>query len=164
MQAIERAAGSLFAGIGMDAVADDPPLADAALAGYIHDGRAWTAECDGRPVGYALADVLDGRGHLEQVSVHPDYGRQGFGRMLIQTVIEWATAQCFPALTLLSFRNVPWNGPYYAALGFKPLPETDWMPGLTALRQHETKRGLDPEARCAMYLDLPIRDNHDVTP
>ena len=161
MQAIERAAGRLFASTGMDAVADDPPLAHAVLAAYVHGGRAWIAECGNQPVGYALADVVDGCGHLEQVSVHPDYGRRGFGRMLIQTVIEWATAQYFPALTLLTFRDVPWNGPYYAAVGFHLLPETDWMPELMALRQHEAERGLDAEARCAMYLQLPIKDNRD---
>jgi GNAT superfamily N-acetyltransferase len=164
MQAIERAAGRLFADVGMDAVAADPPLMDTVLATYINGGRAWIAECDGRSVGYALADIVDGYGHLEQVSVHPAHGRQGLGRMLIHTVIEWATARRFPALTLLTFRDVPWNRPYYAALGFHLLPEADWMPELTALRQHETERGLDPEARCAMYLKLPVKVSDAVAP
>lgn len=154
MREIERAAGRLFAGIGMDDVAADPPLERAVLAGYIENGRAWIAEIDGQPAGYAIADIVDGCGHLEQVSVRPEYGRQGLGRGLIQTVAGWARAQGSPALTLLTFREVPWNGPYYASLGFRPLADADLSPGLLALRAHESTLGLDREARFAMRLDL----------
>jgi GNAT superfamily N-acetyltransferase len=154
MQAIERAAGRLFADIGMHDVAAHPPLERAVLVRYVRDGRAWVAEVDGQPRGYALADIVDGLGHLEQVSVHPAYGRQGLGRALIRTVIGWATAKGFPALTLLTFRDVPWNGPYYAAMGFQPVPDTDLSPELRALRNHEAELGLDRDARGAMCLRL----------
>lgn len=155
MQAIERAAGQLFADIGMEAIAADPPLEHTLLATYIRGGRAWVAECGKGPVGYALADVVDGCGHLEQVSVHPEYGRRGLGRMLIQTVIAWATMEKFPALTLLTFRDVPWNGPYYAAFGFQPLSDEDLPPQLLERRNHESEVGLDRDARFAMSLKLP---------
>ncbi|HEY8686400.1 MAG TPA: GNAT family N-acetyltransferase [Chloroflexota bacterium] len=155
MQAIERAAGHLFADIGMDDVAAHPPLETAVLAGYVRDGRAWIAEADREPRGYAITDVVDGRGHLEQVSVHPAYGRQGLGRMLIQTVFEWAIGQGLSELTLLTFRDVPWNGPYYASLGFHPLPDEELPPELMALRNHESDLGLDRDARFAMYVKLP---------
>jgi hypothetical protein len=37
---------------------------------YAHDGRAWVAsDAADHPVAYALADVVDGAGHVEQVSV-----------------------------------------------------------------------------------------------
>jgi len=77
MREIERAAGRLFADIGMDEVAADEPLQPDVLLEYIQAGRAWIAELEGYSVGYALADVVDGAGHLEQVSLHPDYGRRG---------------------------------------------------------------------------------------
>lgn len=106
-------------------------------------------------MGYAVVDHVDGSGHLEQVSVHPAYGRQGLGRRLIQAVEDWATAGGLPALTLLTFRDVPWNGPYYAALGFRPLADTELTPGLVALRTHENELGLERDARFAMRLNLP---------
>lgn len=154
MRDIERAAGQLFAGIGMDDVASDPGLEPSALAAYIVGGRAWITEVDGRPAGYAIVDIVDGCGHLEQVSVRPDHGRQGLGRRLVQTVADWTRGQELPALTLLTFRDVPWNAPYYATLGFRPLLDSDLTPGLQALRIHERDLGLDVNARCAMRLDI----------
>jgi len=41
LQEIERAAGSLFAPLGMDLVAEDDPPAIATLADYQREGRAW---------------------------------------------------------------------------------------------------------------------------
>lgn len=159
MQAIETAAGSLFASIGMAEVAAHPPLAAAILAQYVRAGRAWVAEVEGQPVGYALAEVIDNCGHLEQVSVHPAHGRQGLGRELIRAVIAWATARGLPALTLLTFRDVPWNGPYYASLGFRPLLESELGPELRRLRLHESELGLDRDTRFAMRLELPAIDD-----
>lgn len=157
MRTVERAAGCLFADIGMDDVAAHAPAAATVLAAYIRGGRAWIAETDEQPMGYALADVVDGCGHMEQVAVHPLYGRQGLGRMLIQAVVDWATEGGMPALTLLTFREVPWNGPYYASLGFRPLADAELGPELMALRAHESELGLDRDTRFAMRLNLPVQ-------
>lgn len=158
MREIERAAGRLFSGIGMDDVAAHVPPDPVTLGTYIQHQRAWIAAVDDQPVGYALVDVVDGCGHLEQVSVHPAFGRQGLGRMLIQSVVDWAEVRGLQAITLLTFRYVPWNGPYYASLGFGPLADAELTPGLLALRAHESERGLDRESRQAMRLDLPAQD------
>ena len=84
------------------------------------------------------------------------YGRQGLGRLLIWAVVDWATAGGLPALTLLTFREAPWNAPYYASLGFGPLADTALTPGLLALRVHGAELGLDRDARFAMRLKLPV--------
>ena len=64
---IESAAGRLFAEIGMREVADDEPLSEDSLRGYQSGGRAWVAVDDSdRPVGYLLADTLDGNAYIEQ--------------------------------------------------------------------------------------------------
>jgi GNAT superfamily N-acetyltransferase len=154
IQAIEIAAGRLFAEIGMHDVAEDGAHETAVLARYVAAGRAWIAETDGRVCGYALADVLDGAAHLEQVTVDPEWGRRGIGRRLIDAVVGWAKADGRSALTLLTFRDVAWNGPYYARLGFAELPDDRIGPELTALRRHEADLGLDVDARGAMVLLL----------
>jgi len=154
MQAIERAAGVLFRDVGMASVADDPPLEAPVLATYIADGRAWLAEIGGVPAGYALAGVVDNHGHLEQVSVDPRFARRGLGRRLVARVVAWARTRGYTTLTLLTFRTVPWNGPYYAKLGFRPLSDTDLAPELRRLRALEAEHGLDIDARHAMALDL----------
>jgi len=78
--------------------------------------------------------------------------------MLIQSVVDWAQARGLPAITLLTFRDVPWNGPYYASLGFGSLVDAELTPGLLALRAHESELGLDRQSRHAMRLDLPAQD------
>jgi len=154
MQAIEIAAGRLFAEIGMQAVADDGAHETATLARYVLGRRAWVAEVEDGVRGYALADVFDGAGHLEQVSVDPMWGRRGIGRRLVDEVAAWATGEGFRSLTLLTLRDVPWNGPYYARLGFAELPDDRLGPELAALRRHEGALGLDVHAREAMELRL----------
>ena len=54
------------------------------------------------------------------------------------------------ALTLLTFRDVAWNGPYYRRLGFAEMPDDQLDPELAALRVHEAELGLDVSIRCAM--------------
>jgi len=154
LQDIERAAGVLFGGIGMEDIAADPPLEEEVLAGYIGDGRAWVAEVEGQVVGYALADEVDGQGHLEQVSVDPAFGRRGLGRRLIETVCSWARDRGFSRLTLITFRDVPWNGPYYASLGFVVVLDDDLGPGLRELRTREAEHGLDVTARQVMAVAI----------
>jgi hypothetical protein len=53
-----------------------------------------------------------------------------------------------PALTLSTFRNVAFNGPYYARLGFRELAEL--TPGLVEIQREETAMGLDPAERVFM--------------
>lgn len=154
MQQIEIAAGSLFAEIGMHDVAEDGAHETKLLAGYVAAGRAWVAEAVGVVCGYALVDVLDAQAHLEQVTVHPEYSRRGIGRVIIDHVAEWARTQGYAAITLLTFRDVAWNGPYYRRLGFVDVADADMGPELAALRAHEAELGLDVSIRGAMRMPL----------
>jgi hypothetical protein len=101
----------------------------------------------GRPVGYAMARVIDGGGHLDQLSVVPEHGGRGLGRRLIDHVDGWAADRGLPALTLSTFRDVPWNGPWYRRLGFAVVPEGELGPGLRAVRRRERRLGLDLSRR-----------------
>ncbi|GIJ51763.1 GCN5 family N-acetyltransferase [Virgisporangium aliadipatigenens] len=148
---IERAAGECFRAVGMPEIADDEPFPVAQLAGYQRDGRAWVSVDDAdRPVAYLLADEIDGALHIEQVSVHPDAARRRLGRGLIEHAAGVAAAGGLPALTLTTFIEIPWNAPYYARLGFVPVPDAELTPGLRALRRHEAEIGLDRWPRTAM--------------
>jgi len=152
---IERAAGRLFADIAMlDIAAHQPPPVDELLA-YQRAGRAWVAvDAEDRPTGYIVADVVDGCAHVEQLSVHPDAGRQGIGARLLGTVAAWAATEGLAALTLVTFRDVAWNRPYYERLGFRALADDDLGPGLRVLRDAEPAKGLDPDQRVCMRRDL----------
>src|SRR5271165_3964159 len=70
------------------------------------------------PVGFASVEIVDGLAHLWQLSVRPSHGRRGVGTALVEAVCQWAGSQGYEAVTLTTYRDVPWNGPFYRRLGF----------------------------------------------
>jgi ribosomal protein S18 acetylase RimI-like enzyme len=152
---IEIRAGRLFADHGMPEVAAYEPWPVAALARHQEAGHAWAAVDEGgQPVGYLIAEPVDGYLHIEQVSVSPEHGRQGIGRALLERAALAAATEGFPALTLTTFVEVPWNGPYYRRCGFRFLADGEVTPGLRAVRQREAEIGLDRWPRACMRRDL----------
>lgn len=148
---IERQAGAPFRAVGMDAVADDDPPTAAELQPYVAGGRAWVAvDGSGNPIGYLIADVVDDEAHIEQVSVLPAWSRRGIGRALIERAVAWASEAGFTAVTLTTFTEVPWNGPYYERLGFEYVPPGQVGPELSAIRAEEARKGLDEWPRACM--------------
>lgn len=139
---------------GWTPVADDEPPPVAVLDGFVDDGRAWVVERDGAVVAYLIADVVEGCGHVEQVSVHPDHAGHRYGAALVEHLAAWSRDRGHPALTLTTYRDVPWNGPYYARCGFRILDGGELGPGLRAIREGEAARGLDRWPRVPMRREL----------
>ena len=94
-------------------------------------------------VGFLCLEVLDGQAHLAQVAVRPGCTGQGLGTALIAAATGWATDSEFPAMTLTTYRDVPWNAPFYARRGFRELRDAELSPKLLAVRTHEREIGLD---------------------
>lgn len=148
---VEVAAGRLFAGIGMESIADDEPPTIGELTAHCEDDTLWVAVAEDNTVaGYAMASVVDGQGHLDQVSVVPEQGRRGIGRALVERVITWAVGRGYASVTLTTFRDVEWNGPYYERLGFLTVDDSKLGPELAELRRRETADGLDVAPRVVM--------------
>ncbi len=103
-------------------------------------------------VGYLIADLVDGCAHVEQVSVLPSQRGRRIGEGLVEHLAGWARDRGLPALTLTTYRDVPWNGPHWVRLGFRELIAPG--PGLRAIREHEAARGLDVWPRLAMRREL----------
>ncbi len=153
---IEAAAGGLFADVGMTYISEHDPPPVEVLERYRRDGRAWVStDPNDWPVAYLIADRLDGNAHIEQVSVHPDSSRRGIGRSLIDHLEAWAASRGHAALTLTTFAEVPWNGPYYVRCGFTPMAGGEMGPELTARWAEERARGLGSYPRVAMI--RPVR-------
>lgn len=150
LRAIEIAAGRAFRDLGMAAIADDPPPSDAEFTDMVASGLTWVALVENEVVAYLSAEVVDGTLHIAQVSVHPDAARRAVGRALIDHAGEVCAARGLAGLTLTTFRDVPWNAPYYSRLGFRVVPESDVTPELRAIRRTEMERGLDQWPRVCM--------------
>jgi len=152
---IERAAGATFLQLDPDLFADHDPGTAADLRPYADGGRAFVSvDAHDRPVGYLILDVVDGAAHIEQVSVHPDHARNGLGRALIEHAATWASARGLRSLTLTTYVDVPWNGPYYERLGFRYVTEGEETPGLGAVRERERALGLEVWPRTSMRRSL----------
>ncbi|KOX24128.1 GNAT family N-acetyltransferase [Nocardiopsis sp. NRRL B-16309] len=129
---VSLAADTVFADAGVELPPDDPR---ALLA---HADRVLVAvDSDGRPCGLAATVVVDGHPHLEQIAVDPGHGRRGVGSALLAAVCAEAAAPGHTRITLTTFRDLPWNGPWYTARGFAPLPRAAWGPELARLWEAE---------------------------
>jgi GNAT superfamily N-acetyltransferase len=155
LREIERTSGQRYRDYGLDNIADHEPASVEVLARYTDDGRSWVAaEDSGEPIGFILVDVIDGAAHIEQVSVIPAHQGRGVGRALIEQVKGWANSKDLTALTLTTFRDIPWNRPLYKHLGFRVLAQREISPGVQAVRDLEAEHGLDPDLRVVMRLKL----------
>jgi len=147
---IEARAAQLFAPFGLGELFQPGPNRLAEIRPYFDAQRMWVAEVDDAPIGFAMATVIDGQAHLEEVDVLPEFGRQGIGSALIGRVCQWAVEQKFPAITLSTQKNIPWNLPYYEKMGFAVIAEDELTPAYQKLRDHERELGLPVEDRVIM--------------
>lgn len=155
LEAIERAAAVLLEGHAPASVlAETTERCDFEEAQT--SGRLWVALLDDTPVGFAYVEVLpSGLPHLQEIDVDPRDGRAGIGTALVRTVCAWAAHAGYRALTLTTFRHLPWNMPFYARLGFEEVLCESWSPELLAIVQDETARGLEPGTRVVMRFQVP---------
>jgi GNAT superfamily N-acetyltransferase len=102
------------------------------------------------PIAFAAVKRVGDYLHLEQISVRADRIRQGIGSRLLGEVIDYARGTL--GVTLITFRDVSWNGPWYARHGFIELPEERWSPDLRAIWDAEIDAGLhDLGSRLVMW-------------
>ena len=95
------------------------------------------------PVGFIWLTLVCGRPHVEELAVVPSAGRLGLGRRLIEAACGWAEGAGYAEITLCTFRDVRWNGPFYVSAGFAELRPEAWCPELAGIRALERENGLD---------------------
>jgi GNAT superfamily N-acetyltransferase len=149
---LEQSAGLAFkADREIAWLADAPNLSVERYREIIAEGWSWVAESEqAGPVAFAAA-TLDGEElHLWEFNVHIDHQRQGIGRVLLQRLLVEAAAAAIPAMTLTTFRDLPWNAPFYRSMGFELVGAGQLDPRLAELLAEEARRGLPAIRRCAM--------------
>lgn len=153
LQRIDLAASRLFEPTGLiDEGPDGPtPIPEAALRNGIAKKLLIVSLSDdtGFPNGFALMSRHSPDLYLDQISVDPAHGRRGIGANLLGLVIARADALKLRGVVLSTFRDLAWNGPFYARHGFVELAREDmkkWMLELETI-QSET---MDVSLRCFM--------------
>jgi GNAT superfamily N-acetyltransferase len=155
LREIEDVAGALFSGLGLidEALDVSFPLDD--LVRLVGMDQVWVGcLADGPPVGMVIASIREAAVYIEEMDVLPGHGRRGLGARLLACVCAWAKGRGHPAVTLSTFRDVPWNGPFYRKHGFRVLLPTEWTPGLQAIRAREAQHGLRVEVRVFMRREV----------
>jgi GNAT superfamily N-acetyltransferase len=148
---IEQQAASLFHGwnVPESVLEETTPLEEFQAAQAA--GLLWVAVSPQHyPVGFALVEREGNRLHLEELDVHPLHGRLGIGSALVEAVCTWAQERGYVEITLTTYRDVPWNRPFYASLGFAVMGTAELTAELRERVEAEAARGLDPTCRVVM--------------
>ena len=152
LQAIERAAATLFPEGRIPEVNDVMPIRD--LEKAKESGLLLVATSQHLAVGFAMAQEQDGLLHLAVMAVHPDYGNRGLGRKLVLALIHEAARRRHPSVTLTTFEDLPWNGPFYRKTGFRALSDSELSPSLRDILAHEERLGM--VNRVAMHYAIAV--------
>jgi len=102
----------------------------------------------GDPVGFSSLRFAGTRPLLDQVSVRPDWMRQGIGTALLRRAQHWSVRE--GELWLTTYEDVPWNRPWYERRGFRTAAPPPTALELNEILRWERKVLPRSEARIAM--------------
>ena len=140
LQEIERAADTLFPVGRLPDPDDVMPLEE--LVKAQDNGLLLVAVWEGAIAGFAVSQVSGDLLHLAEMAVHPDYGRRGIGTQLLTAVIQQAMDRDLSGVTLTTFRDLPWNTPFYEKRGFRILSNSELNPMLWEILTKEKRLGM----------------------
>ena len=148
---IERSSGAAFRQIPHLAwIADDTVTSQQRHEALIRLGAAWVShDASNMLTAFLTAEVREDVLHIWQMSVRSDQQRKGIGRNLIKAAEHWARSRHLVGLSLTTFRDVPWNAPFYRSCGFQDV-DPQFFPALQVTLEAERQAGLPIEQRCAM--------------
>jgi predicted N-acetyltransferase YhbS len=159
---IEDSAAALFLDTPYAFLVNDEPLSLDFVQQQFHAGQVWVAvDCHEIVVGYAIAREVDNTLYLQQIDVAPEHGRRGIGSALVTTVCDWAKQQSYGIVSLSTFRDLPWNAPFYSKLGFRVLDEAELTTGFQQIRIKELAAGLPISRRVVMYYEFQPPNNSE---
>lgn len=104
--------------------------------------------------GFALILPVDNRPHLLELAVAREHQGKGVGNMLLDSVIQWVIATKHNDITLTTFREIPWNMPWYQRSGFVEFVPGTERPELLTICQHEKESEVGLKPRVAMIKKL----------
>lgn len=153
---LERAAAQIFINylkqLDISEKLLDRPVPVVKLQQAQQENLLWVA-CDRNdtPIGFAYVEKLGNNWHLEELDVHPQYQKKGIGSALVKAICDRAKEMRISAITLTTFRDIPWNAPFYEKMGFAAIAFSECSPELQALVIDEDRRGLRQDKRLIMH-------------
>lgn len=102
--------------------------------------------------GFACCHLYRNFLHLDEISVHPDFGKQGLGTALVKYILEECKKRKLKACTLTTFADLNWNAPFYKKLGFNEMEKQEIPRHVAAILREERSTGL--KQRTAMIFEF----------
>lgn len=128
-----------------------PPSLSVEAYGAMIEARQCLAATSGEQViGIAAARRYGRELHLHELSVARAFQGQRIGTTLLGALKIDARNSGLRAITLHTFREIPWNAPFYARQGFVIVDDLDAHPRLAQGLQAALDAGLPRDMRCAM--------------
>ena len=106
------------------------------------------------PLGFAVSAELHGICWLKELSVDPDHGRIGVGTALLRAVEERARWALHSAVGMSTFRDVPFNAPFYRRRGYVTVPLSRAEAPIRAQVEREVPPGAQLSDRVLMLRKL----------
>jgi GNAT superfamily N-acetyltransferase len=114
-------------------------------------GHLWVAVSpDGDALGFGVVEPCGPRLHLQELDVLPEHSGRGIGTAIVSEIERWAAGHQFTELTLTTYRDVPWNGPFYIRLGFVLVADANLDAELSSRLEAEAAGGMGTMPRVAL--------------
>lgn len=146
MQEIEDDAGEIFDGLQLVEFDDLAVVSIGEHAESIEAGLSFIAEVDGRAAGFVMGVMYGADAYLHELDVERAHQKKRIGAMLVRAFNDAARAKGARVVYLSTFRDPPWNAPFYRSLGFSEVARDDYFDWM---RQIETQQ--------AEFLDISTR-------
>jgi GNAT superfamily N-acetyltransferase len=152
---IEQSAATRFLNTPYAFLLNAQPLPPDLIQQQFQTGQIWVAiHQPNTLIGYALTRPIDHTIYLQEIDIEPQHGQKGLGTALINTIKSWANQSGHTVMSLSTFRDIPWNAPFYAKLGFRILTPSELTPSFQQIRQQEQDAGLPIADRVIMQCEL----------
>lgn len=159
VRVIEREAGQRFLSTEFARHASDEPDDAFTLKARIDAGELIVACESSSPIAFVMFCVIGADVYVEEIDVLPSHAGRRIGAALLDRVACLGRERGLKALILSTFRDVPFNGPYYQRIGFYGLEDAELSPALLAIRAEHSQKGLDETQR--VFMRRKIIDGQD---
>jgi ribosomal protein S18 acetylase RimI-like enzyme len=153
---VERSAAEIFRTVNLGSLADDETtVAPSILATMADSNHLLVAvnESD-QPIGFVGGMDIDGNFHIVEISVAQAVQGKGVGSALMAEMTRQVKEEKFMVMTLTTYRNVAWNGPWYKKLGFQEVTAEEMGKEYLKIWDVESQHGHDMASRCVMRKSL----------
>lgn len=149
---VERSAAVRFVDVGLGHITGST-MPTEKLLDMMNHGYLWVAVSErDAPIGFLGGNELDGYFYIAEISVAQIHQGKGVGKALMVKMEDEVVAEKgkFKGLSLTTYRDLDWNGPWYAKQGFVEVAAEVIGSGHALVLKEEGEDGHDLKRRCVM--------------